>query len=217
MDHIEKALKSACLPRFFLFRNLVIGKTGPNPFPGEALISCEWCTSATDYDELVVPVPPLPLGLRNRDVGLLGMLDAVSLEELAEERPRFDTTVHEFRSSGRTTPSDLELFGVRYTILLLVPNDQQTVVKYLVDSYQSIARKRGKMNPRVLHSFWDRYMDRLWPYPATNGNEIVPKVTDLFKGGLNELPGVSQVAWETSQGMSASTGVSDVNTSRSNQ
>jgi hypothetical protein len=216
---IDDVLCSVRLPKFALFQSLIFDKSGPDPEPWNPFKSCDWVRLADNYAELEVPTPPIPSDpakcfgiLKRTGTGRLSNFEKIDpkdwavevwqlLRDTVRENAEFDTTLLEHCNWKRTQPTDLDLFGVRYTLLYLCPSNPASILE---DLKARTERARPAVNGRrqawdgLLCGMWAECIDRLWCYPASEEVfEIRSDVIELYEKWLNNLPdGPTKKDWD---------------------
>ena len=146
MEKYVEKLNSIKLPQFILVKNIEF----EHPEDLDAPLSRgEILQSGSDYDSLKahIPIPKIPedeykLSLYEKKYG-----DASVIKPEYDDSP-MDVSVGD--------PMDYEIFGSSYTIVWMVPPDEELIVEALINAYAK---------SRKLIAIYDEFIDRMHVFP----------------------------------------------------
>lgn len=172
------------LPAFCLFKNLVLS----DPYsPASPIISFGWVKLSNDREELEreVPAPTIPANAEIVDI--MRRMDRFEdivdpdTDRIQEDELSFDLT----RDHLVSPPTDVDLFGESYTLLLVCPGKVDIVSDYLIGELQK--NTQGKQITGIdLYYLWNDYVDRLLFYSPSE-HDIGESEPDLWNEVVDEL------------------------------
>ena len=173
MKNFEQYLAGIKLPAYILFKNLKF----EHDFDIDASIARGEIIETRDtYYELKekIPKPKFP-----EDEYKVSLLDS-KYGQINENELEYDDTIFDICEGE---PSDFEIFGESYTIVLVCPPDESIILKYLVEQYKK---------ERDLLNIWISYLDRLHIFPfyslEITSDNFTENLSEDFQNKVKQLP-----------------------------
>lgn len=180
MTAFEQSIHQLTLPRLILVHNLKFYSLYDQDAP---IASGELLGHSEEYARLQkkIPPPPFPSSESGRQL-VYEFLDVENQAEF-EQKAAYNDTVYGL--TGDFTPSDSELFGETYTILLLCPPDIPAIVSFLVGRIKALAGEE-QISFAHLQLVWEQYVDRIHIYPF-NAIQRMLIINTLYEDIISEF------------------------------